>query len=810
MPRSALNEIKALAGTDAPAAFKKLQAVMEEYGISQSLLEAQTKTTAVAYDKLGGAAADAMAQIGQGLATTLKPVAEYLTVKLQDVAKGIEQLNKAGDKKMAVQLRLLETSNTLDQFNTSVQQVNDQVTTAFAATNSSVLTAIPGIGTLVQNLSLATSAGLKFNELTAAQFKFAKALQTSGASADVITSALERTQERAEFLDSQYRNLDKSLNITKAQYNEFVQVLLQAQLTSEDAAIAADALFREVLAGGMTMSEAQGIMQAYLGALEQIELQKQQLTEATEQEISAEEKLNQELSKSATEAINAATQSELLKLRQEEIYAAALAAARGLDMSGNAGLAMAQKFNMAEDEAWSLIGALQALELQKSKVVTATTTVSRSPRSRRGGPDELNGIGINPKNLEVAAERVDKINEALRDQAWESANAAQQMSMLNAELARLAPGSVEYIKKQTEINKLNAQMEKDAEKKAKGGSGAGGAKLSANEKLNDKLIEQEIKYQQQMEDLEKNHTQKLLDIYKDYAKKQLEAQKENDISKRRSRASFYTDLSKSDLTDAQKQQFSSEYEAAFAEAQKIAQEGHHKLSAEFLKMKQDHLAELKALAEEEAEIRNSDMGKGDKAAALAELEGRRKLIEDAQREELKQLMENGDSIEQEYKDRLNAENDAYAEQADKIAETAGRASDAKIRAAQNNKVAVEQENLALAEQLRLYGELAGEKPVPTIPSVPTQPVETTEPIPVKTDTPLPVQTPEALLVKQFEMFLVRDQGVIDAIGDQTARLEGKLTELQERVVGAVDVLGARITDVRNAVLSTRGGKAVNP
>jgi hypothetical protein len=808
LPRSALNEIKHLAETDAPAAFKKLQAVMEEYGISQSLLEAQTKTTAVAYDKLGGAAADAFAQIGQGLATTLKPVAEYLTVKLQEVANGIEQLNKAGDKKMAFQMRMIEASTTLDQFNSHVQNANNQISTVFDTFNLGAYGAIPGINLLAQAMSLATEHGLKFDEITAAQFQLAKSLQTSGASAEVVTAALNRTQERAAFLDRQYKSLDQSLNITKAQYNEFVQVLLQAELTSQDAAIAADALFREVLENGMTISEAQGILQNYLGALEQIEIQKNRVTDATGQATSAEEKFNQELTIAATDAATAAAQSELLKLRQEEIYEAALAAARGLDGSGNAGLAMAKKFNMAEDRAWNLIHALQALELQKSKVITSSTIVSREPGSRRGGPDELMGIGINPKNLDIAAERVDKINEALRDQAWASANAKQQLAMLNAELSRLTPGTVDYIKKQTEINRLTEQMRKDAERDAK--QGAKGAKLTDNEKLNDKLIEQEIKYQQQMEDLEKSHTQKLLDIYKDYAKKQLEAQKENDISKRRSRASFYTDLSKSDLSEAQKQQFSSEYEAAFAEAQKIAQEGHHKLSAEFLKMKQDHLAEMRALAEEEAEIRNSEMGKGDKAAALAMLEGRRKLVEDAQREELKQLMEGGDAIEQEYKDRLEAEYDAYAEQADKIAETAGRAADAKIRAAQNNKIAIDQENLALSEQLRLYSALAGEKPVPTIPSVPTQPVEPAEPIPVRTDTPLPVQTPEALLVKQFEMFLVRDQGVIDAIGDQTSRLEGKLTELQERVVGAVDVLGARITDVRNAVLSTRSGKAVNP
>ncbi len=64
-----------------------------------------------------------------------------------------------------------------------------------------------------------------------------------------------------------------------------------------------------------------------------------------------------------------------------------------------------------------------------------------------------------------------------------------------------------------------------------------------------------------------------------------------------------------------------------------------------------------------------------------------------------------------------------------------------------------------------------------------------------------MQAPEFITVKQFELFVVRDQGVIDALGDQTIRLEGKLDSVLQQLILENNNLGSKLDQIRNTIAS---------
>ena len=807
IPRDRLNELKELAQTDAPAAFQKLQGVLEEFGISQSLLAAQANTTAVAYDKLGGAAADAFAKVGQLLSQGLEPAAVKLTNVLTNVSIGLDNLSKGGDKKLAVEQAFLQGSASADEFNNKVVGANATIQEAFANTNIGILAVIPGLQLLANQMGAATSAGLQFQQVTQGQFEFLQKLQQSGKSMEEIRAAMQATSEQAQELDRAYQRVGDGIGATKTQWADFVAVMLQAGQQSQEGAIAADAFFNAVVSGEEGIGSATARLQAYLDATRQATAGTLDGSDAHERHAAATDTEASALSNAALEAINAEQATTLLKQRQEEIVNAALAAAGGLGAAGNAAVAMAQQFGIAESKAADLINMLNNLRIAQNLASATSAT-------------EKKFVGINAlagRSVDLAAFRDQEkalagVNDALRDQQFQAASAAGQIKILKDELSKLGPGTEAYIRKQTEINKAEDQLDKHRKRR----SGGTSPKLSANEKLNNQLLAQQDKFDNQMEDLEGKHQQRLLDILADFAKKQLETQKQNETLKRRSRFDFYTDLNKSQLSPIDRQAFAKAYEDAFNEAQRIAQSGRAKLAQEFLQLKQQHIQELKDLAEEEANIRtDKDLSKGEKNARLTELEGRRKLLQDAQKEEEKQLIDGGDKIQNDVQDRLAEENKSYDEQADKIILAAERGGEAKVRQAERSKVAVDEENKSLLTQESIYDRIrqknggvlpANLQPTATpnatniaAPEGTPAPITAPEAIPVKTDIPLAIAPPESLIVKQFELFVVRDQGVIDALGDQTLRLEGKLDKLVQANLDATNTLGGKLDQIKTAV-----------
>lgn len=510
----------------------------------------------------------------------------------------------------------------------------------------------------------------------------------------------------------------------------------------------------------------------------------------------------QELTNNALEAANSAIQTDALKLKQQELYNAALAAAQGMGATTQSAAILAQQFNITTQEAYNLINALRQLEVAKVKQES----------------------GLNPRDFDTNAQFLQAAKGAEASQrAYEAQlkfkeatqGTAQNLADAQRKLNQLRQGTEAYYNQALKVNQLQTRLASEEKSRAKGGTGSGAPKLTPNEKINVGLLDQLDKYNADFEKAEQEHYDKLADIYEDYAKRQEEQFRKNEVSKRRSRADFY-----SGLMDAppgvDTSQFAAAYEEAFAKAQEIAQSGKAQLAAEFLELRQKQIEELQKLAEDEAKIREQrkegDISKEEEANALAAIQGRKKLIEDAQAEEQKQLLENGDENQKRLQEQLDAENQAYTDQTDKILTQAEKAANAKITHAERSKIAVAAENKELATQESIYARIAakngGQLPrsVGQTANIPNQQApsvaadgSTTKPVNVEATQPIPISTQDILNVQQTATWVVQDVDVFNALGDLGTRMETKLSQVVDSVLSARDTIANAVNSVESAV-----------
>jgi hypothetical protein len=787
IPREELNAIKDIA--DQGERLRALEAVLAKFGVTQELISAQANTTAVAYDKLSGSATDATASIGQLLGQALKPAVETLTADLQETASGLKALSTSGDQMQNITAGFLNASTSVEDFNARINGANEEVG--------------KGLG----NFGL---LAFHFDTLSEAEFRFAKASLEAGNSIKLTKDAITSIQEPMSSIEGLFGTFPERLNTTTEGLHAYEQAAFTAASTSKDGAILVQAMTDEILAGNLTIDEATTKLQNWVFAIASGNAQSQQQANATQLAAQAISAQSTELGKNAIEAQNASIATDTLKSLQTELAGLGGAVAAGHISAANAALQLAHDYNIATAEAERLINAQARLA-----GITALNATTTRRRGQEGGLLGNQGVDTSKAATSLAFLQAQKRRQ---DELLQSEIAlARARGDSRAEIDLLRKSQQGLNKDSAEFKNIEAQIIGVEKQKAKGGSKAKSPKLSENEKLNNTLLAQQDKFDNQMEDAEAKHQANLLKILQDAAKKQLATEKENEVLKRRSRFDFYTNLNKSTISPIDRQKFAQQYEEAFAEAQKIAQSGRAKLAQEFLELRKRQIEEMQQLAQEEQDIKNDkDLSKDEKNKRLAELEERRKLLLEAQEEERKQLLEGGDKNVNDLNDRIAEENKAYDDQVDKIALAANRAADAKVIAAERSKKAVNDENKELAAQIGLLDQInqknAG-RPLPTAnqPTAPTSntpadstPVSATDPLPVKTDgSPLPIAAPEAITVKQFEMFLVRDQGVIDALGDQTIRLESKFDVLATAIGNLGIDLGGRIDNVRNAIGAIR-------
>lgn len=781
IPREALSGIEKI--TDQKQKFEELTRVLEQYGISQELVAAQAGTTAVQYDKLAGNVKDAVASIGQFLGNVLLPVAKQISDVAAEAANGFNALVSRSDQLAGFQERIFSDSSGFDEFNNKITETNGKIDEA-----AGIFSVFTG----------------HVQALTPAQYAYAQALVASGSSAQEALSKVQSLQEVSDTLQQTLGNNANAARFSAESIALYGSAALAVAGSSAEGATFVNELTQQVLEGNISIQQATVQLQQYQAGLAASAAMAQQAAASTNEVLIATNLFTDGLGENAIEQLNNQAAAQALKITQDQLYASALAAAQGMQGTAQAAAALSSQFGITTQQAYGLITALQQLEVAKAK-----QTLGIAPDARTTGHGDE--ILATPYQLQQQAKQIElqkQLNDVKLANARAAADAAGRVQLEQDQLSKLTKGTVEYEEQLGRVAAAERALQAEKDRNAKKGGGA--PKLTPNEKINTKLLDDQDKFNDKFEDAEQKHWDKVADIYAKFNEEQQKQFAKNEVSKRRSRADFYAGLQDAPAgVDTQK--FAAQYEEAFAQAQQIAQSGRAKLANEFLELRQKQIEEMKALDEEAAKINQErdegKLSKKDAEAQLAYLEGRKKLVEDAQKEEQDQLLAAGDDNVNKLNEQLAAEEQAYAESTDKIALQAERAADAKITHAQRSKIAVSEENKVLAQQAGYYERIArvngGQVPTAqrgtaaqsTKPATPSE--DTT--VDVSASSPIPVTTAEALLVRQAELFIVHDADVMSAIGDMAARIEGKLGEVVTAVNDAKSAISSAVNSVESAV-----------
>lgn len=310
----------------------------------------------------------------------------------------------------------------------------------------------------------------------------------------------------------------------------------------------------------------------------------------------------------------------------------------------------------------------------------------------------------------LANEKASKAEQARRDQLLQTGTAAQKAAVLqedyNLAVKRFGANSAEAINAQT-------ALKREQQTAAKGGRGGGGAKLSDQQKLQNSLLDSQQAYQDRSEGAERDHVKKVLDINRDFADKMKAAQDSLNQTQLESRAGFYDSLG--GIEDAGlRQAFAAQYEAAFAEADRIAQEKGADVGQRFLEEKQ------KALESQAGRASDIAQAEKDKDKDKAEyLRGVDKLYREAEDRKLAAIKEGGGSLASERDAALAQEASDYQSKQDEMAASADNAAERRINASLRSGKKIDEEGLKVDELTARYTKLgeagarAGITPSPT-------------------------------------------------------------------------------------------------
>lgn len=378
-------------------------------------------------------------------------------------------------------------------------------------------------------------------------------------------------------------------------------------------------------------------------------------------------------------AVNAQTHT----VAEQALAAQAQAAAQALLIAGSAGARAAAILAGSSSQVDVLTAAyyrLAAAQLAANNAANSASVAQTVARQRAlnnagsvgGGGGGRGASSDTAENSAAAKARTDAITEAQNRQTLAVGTTQQKVALLrqeyNAAVRAHGADSVAAIDAQT---KLDQAVDK-SQKKAKG---AGAAKLSDQQKIDNTLLSQQDKFSNQTEDAETKHQQKLLDIQKQYAEKELAQEHQNEVSKLNSRADYYDRVTSSDLNKSKEgktalSKIDADYEAAFAKSQQLAQEGKAKLGADYLALKQQQATQQLDFEEKVAAAK----AKKDQAE-VQRLQQIQKLRQQAQAEEEKQLLAGGDQNVNARDKALADESVSYQGSQDKIQTASDRATE---------------------------------------------------------------------------------------------------------------------------------------
>lgn len=659
--------------------FQVLDKYLNDIGVSTQVLETRTRGAT-------GAALD-YAQAQENLTLALGRLAEGPGVEVLDflskftdtvtniVSKGDFFAGAAGGAQQ-IQATLLQQASSYEDYATRVVAANQQLRTEIGQSDPVFAALVGGLQTL-----------------TPLQFAYAQSLVQQGASQ---TQAVASAQQYAAALEgiASFQDLARQGTEVNAQaLDEITQKMIQIATTVPGGTEALNQLSVAFLQGAFDASTLTVNLDAIISA--------HQLTadaatrDAAQTAFVAQEHANtavavadltSKLNDQASQSLIAQAQGDLLAQTQADLYNSALAAARGSASLGNAAAGLAAQFNLPIERARELISLLRQIGPLQGAIGGVGIKGGGDARGRGQG-------GARDFFVKGSEANAAKLRDAELSLARAHGDNSRAIAILRQQQQGLNRSSAEYLQLEAQIVGLQRGGGGGAGGKGRGGAGA--VKLSDQAKLNNSLLANETKFQNQFEDLELKHAKKLLDIQADYMEKRQEAQRAFEQRELDGRAGFYGSLRSIEDSDL-RQSLSAQYEAAVQEAQRIAQEQGPDAGQAFMDAAAQSIQEQGKLQEEI----NKALSEGD-AGTAEYLQGVLALQKAADERRLADIRASGSAIANERQRQIDAENLAYEEQTGKITTASARAADAKIADAVRSGKAIDAENLGYQEQLGL-------------------------------------------------------------------------------------------------------------
>jgi hypothetical protein len=811
IPRSTLQSINQLeSGTAKMEAFER---VLQRMGLSQELLEEQSRSTAVQWDRMTGSFEDAKAALGSIIANQ-KELAVFLTNTFSSIATGITALDNFSSGIEQISLKIVSGATSYDDYLARLEMTNKALrdSTAFGL----MAEQIDGVSESFYNFAIQLATAQASAEEGFGELNF----EDQQARISQLTAEIINTREELSELDYLLSNVTfsedwiESTGNAVEEVNAFKTELYALAELSGTTGGRIEEIRRAVANNSITVAEGRERIAEYNAILDQQAAIADSATAAeealanaeldhnaaTESLATATNVLTSELAAQTYEETLAQAQSERLSIAQQGLYDTAMGAVNGSIALGDAVLIMGQKFNIAQSEAINLINTLRLLEAEKSRQAADQSLSDAGYTAAQ--QKAIRGLGFSNEVVQSIGDS----RQALQDYNYEVADTAGKVDILNQRLGNLQYGSEEYYKTLLKLKGEEDKLAKEREKAAKGtggggGGGGGSSAASAAEKENEKLLKDKQKlyedlekaeeqYQEKRVDLEEKYSEEILDITKEFAEAQAEALAEQETGKRRSRYDFYKGLNPFE-EGIDTSQFQAAYETAFAKAQEIAQSGRYQLSNEFLALRQDQIEELMDLQKEIAEIQtDEDLSESEKKKRIAYLEGLKKLLEDAQKQELDNLLAGGDENVQKYEEDLTDAQRKFAEESGKLADDYGKDVDKKLEKSEEFQTALEAENALIEKQRDLYNLLNQAQGIPSaaIPAIPAAAPILPTPTTGITQEPIPITIPEGTM-------MVHDTILNTTLTTVGSRLESKIDQLREAIILSNDTVTRAVNNV---------------
>lgn len=865
IPRSSLNSIKN-ARTEMER-LAGLEDLLTKMGISQQLLNDQAESTAVTYDKLGGSFDDLKASVGQLLATLGGSSAATATTFFNNLAESVDYLTKSLKTLGSVPTnqRVIKDSESYQEY---TQRIKDAIIEQNRLSRTSGVGSGIALKSQIDQIKIVTEEQFNFIKSLKATadeeesiikvfVQHKDALAEIDAGIQQYSSNLKLTEESTNLLRTALYELVLLHEDGAAGALASVDALNNQKFANQSLAIT----YQDIITLVDQLNKSRNNEQKETGkTISVIEELKQKIKEESSEK--AKSKVESDLLSNAQQqlmiyaqmaadglisAADAASTmankfgfaqqesqdliNSLRLLQQEQLKTDALETYKDLTPEQRKAVDLLTKprlFGFAPGITQDFVGVVNAVkeygdQLQRIKDFEWQSTFDTANEVKQLDllvEKQKSLVKGSEEYLEVQAQIDDTRRNLERyksefefDVKFEVADTPEKITLLEGKLKGLTEGTKEYYDVQLEIVKLRQQL-------ASEGAGGGAAGLSAAEgdlkkrlkiaqDLRDNLLKINEDFYKKSKEAEQEYYDNLKEIFDKYNKEVAKAQRENEKLKRESRADFYKSLT--DVEGIDTQAFSAQYEAAFAEAQRIAQEGKASLSREFLSLRQDQISEMMDLEREMADIRaDEDMPETSKKAKLEYLQGVKKLIEDAQQEELKQLMEGGDSNLAQLNEELSAEEKRYQEQTQKIALEAKEQADEKVKAAQRATDALSIENKELQKQLDLLGDIteivttnAGKTAINSMVELPTR----TAPIPV----PQPViDQAQGTAVPTPDIIQSHDRVLNETLSIVGIRLEERLLQVinaintsKTELISSIGTMDKSIQQLRGTSLTSR-------